>query len=287
MKASHQPTRKKEEIMKKSFKIILIFAALLAITAYAGVSTFSNAVATVAAQETPGNTLHIDATFNPDTKAYSLGGFSQAQLAQMGLGELPPEVWGLLGSFQQLSLKISGETVELFADDAKLASVNWDKDSRKWLYSLIDGVSQAAPLDQQRAELWLEKADIQVTFRKSAEISQPLVLDFATLVNVDIDKAGVVSVEGFPTGQALPAEAAQLFESANIDNVTVCWSKGELNNTVNGAEIPKITLFEEGLSVVDKAFGLNLGDLGQLFQSQLGANIAYGGSMHPEGSCGQ
>jgi hypothetical protein len=75
-------------------------------------------------------------------------------------------------------------------------------------------------------------------------------------------------------------------DTAKVQDLTVCWSKGVLKNKFNGAEIPAITVFEEGVSVVDKAFGLGLGDIGQVFESQLGASVAYGGGMHTDSQCG-
>ncbi|HSN94231.1 MAG TPA: hypothetical protein VLR89_04110 [Anaerolineaceae bacterium] len=271
--------------MNKFLKILFSLLAILMISVFAVIQEAKVVTAAPPAQEGPVNQLFIDATYNPQTKAYSIGGFTQAQLAQVGV-TLPDQVLALLGSFNQVTLKINGATLDVLADEAKLATLNWDKASRAWLYGMIDNFSQMPPLDQQRAEAWLDKADIQLVVRQSTEISKPLVIDLNTIVNVDVAKDGKVKVEGFDTGSMLPAQVTSLLDAAKVQDMTVCWSKGVLKNKVNGADIPALTLYQEGVSVVDKAFGLNLGDLGQLFQSQLGANVAYGGGMHTDSQCG-
>ena len=271
--------------MNKFLKILFSLLAILMISIFAVIQEAKVVNAAPPAQEGAVNQIFVDATYNPATKAYSIGGFTQAQLAQVGV-TLPDQVLALLGSFSQVTLKINGETLDVMADEAKLATLDWNKDSRVWLYGMIDNFSQMAPLDQERAELWLDKADIQLVIRQSTEMSQPLVIDLNTTVNVDVDKSGKVKVEGFDTGSTLPASITGLLDVAKVQDLNVCWSKGVLKNKINGAEIPALTVYEEGVSVVDKAFGLNLGDLGQIFESQLGASIAYGGGMHSDSQCG-
>lgn len=272
--------------MNKFFKILFSLLAILMISVFAIIQEAKVVTAAPPAQEGAVNQIFVDVTYNPATKAYSIGGFTQEQLAMVGV-TLPDQVLALLGSFTQVTLKLTGETMEVMADEAKLATMDWNKDSRTWLYGMIDNFSQMAPLDQARAESWLDKADIQMVVRQSAEISKPLVIDLNTILNVDIAKDGKVKVEGFDTGSMLPAEITGLMDVANVQDMTVCWTKGVLKNKVNGAEIPAVTVFQEGVSVVDKAFGLNLGDIGQIFESQLGASIAYGGGMHTDSTCGE
>ncbi len=272
--------------MNKFLKILFSLLAILMISIFAVIQEAKVVTAAPPAQEGPVNQLFVDVTYDPATKAYSIGGFTQEQLAMVGV-TLPDQVLALLGSFSQVTLKLTGQTLEVLADEAKLATMEWDKDSRSWLYGMIDNFTQMSPLDQQRAELWLDKADIQLVVRQSTEISKPLVIDLNTIVNVDIDKSGRVKVEGFDTGSALPASVTGLLDTAKVKDLTLCWSKGVLKNKVNGADIPSVTVFQEGVSVVDKAFGLNLGDIGQVFQSQLGASVAYGGGMHTDNQCGE
>lgn len=272
--------------MNKFLKILFSLLAILMISIFAVIQEAKVVTAAPPAQEGPVNQLFVDVTYDPATKAYSIGGFTQEQLAMVGV-TLPDQVLALLGSFSQVTLKLTGQTLEVLADEAKLATMEWDKDSRSWLYGMIDNFTQMSPLDQQRAELWLDKADIQLVVRQSTEISKPLVIDLNTIVNVDIDKSGKVKVEGFDTGSALPASVTGLLDTAKVKDLTLCWSKGVLKNKVNGADIPSVTVFQEGVSVVDKAFGLNLGDIGQVFQSQLGASVAYGGGMHTDNQCGE
>lgn len=271
--------------MNKYLKIFFTLLAVLMISIFAIIQEAKVVTAAPPMQEGPVNQLFVDVTYNPATKAYSIGGFTQEQLAMVGVS-LPDQILAMLGSFSQVTLKLNDKMLEVMADDAKLATMEWDKDSRAWLYGMIDNFSQMSPLDQQRAELWLDKADIQLVVRQSAEISKPLVIDLNTLVNVDVAKDGRLRVEGFDTGSMLPPDITGMLDMAKVQDMTVCWSKGVLKNKVNGADIPSVTVYEEGVSVVDKAFGLNLGDIGQVFESQLGASIAYGGGIHTDMQCG-
>ncbi|MEA4811349.1 MAG: hypothetical protein VB108_02115 [Anaerolineaceae bacterium] len=268
------------------YKKICLLMTILIISVFAFMPETTRVIAAPYSEDAPTNHLFVDVTYDPKAKTYTLGGFTEAQLKEMGFPELPGEVWMALGSLEQLSLKIDGSALAVNAGDAKLATINWDKNSRAWIYGLIDNFSQMPPMDQKRAEEWLEKADLQLVIRKSSELSKPLVLDMATLVNVDISKDGAVKVEGFNTGSIIPAEAAAILTTGEIKDLTICWNKGVLSNKVNGNVIPQIVLYKEGVAVVDKAFGLNLGDLSQLFQSQVGASVIYGEGLHMDSKCG-
>lgn len=239
------------------------------------------------AQEGSTNHVFIDVTYDPNAKTYSLGGFSEGQLKQLGLPALQDEVYGMLGALADVNVKVDGQQLNLMVDSANLAKLDWDKDSRTFLYGMVDSYGAMPLIDQTRAEDWLAKADVEVAIRKSSEISKPLVLDLATLVNVDITPEGVVSVEGFNTGTSLTPDVIQLIKTGNIDNAAVCWQKGQLVTAINGAALPKITVYQEGLSVIDKAYNLNVGDISQLFQATLGASVIYGDGNHADVVCGQ
>lgn len=237
------------------------------------------------AQEGNTNHVYIDVTYDPNAKTYSVGGFSEGQLKQMGAPQFQDEIWGMLSSFADLNLKVDGQQLNVTIDSAKLATLDWDKDSRAFLYGLVDSYGSMPLIDQTRAENWLEKAQVEITVRKSPEVSKPLVIELATLVNVDITQEGVVSVEGFDTGTSLTANVIQMIQTGNVNNAAVCWDKGQLVTAINGAVLPKITLHQEGISVVDKAFNLNVGDISQLFQSKLGASVVYGEGDHATVEC--
>ncbi len=83
----------------------------------------------------------------------------------------------------------------------------------------------------------------------------------ATLLQVQVKDNGELSVEGFPTGMSLTPETLDLVNLAGIENLKLCWNKGVIDLQVNGQALPQAILYQGGLSVVDKAFGLSLGDL--------------------------
>jgi hypothetical protein len=140
-------------------------------------------------------------------------------------------------------------------------------------------------VDRERAEKWLEQADFNITLRKSKELSEPLRIQLATLLQVKIAEDGALSVEGVPTGMGITPEIAAMLTSANIENAKICWSKGVINGEVNGSVLPQMTIYEDGVIVIDKALGLNLGDLGPIFESAFGAGIVYAEGAPVAGEC--
>lgn len=92
-------------------------------------------------------------------------------------------------------------------------------------------------------------------------------------------------MEGFPTGMSLTPETLQLLDAANIGNLKLCWNKGVIDLAVNGQALPQATLYQGGLSVIDKAFGLNLGDLSPIFGSSFGAGLVIGDADPVTGEC--
>jgi hypothetical protein len=249
--------------------------------------TFSQSPLAATAQEGTTNHIFVDVTYDPNAKTYSVGGFSEGQLKQFGLPGLEDGLYDMLGALSDVNLKVDGQQLNLTVDSANLAKLDWDKDSRTFLYGMVDSYGVMPLIDQTRAEDWLAMANVEVALRKSPEMSKPLVIDLATLLNVDITKEGVVSVEGFNTGTSLTPEVLALMDTGNIDTAAVCWQKGQLVTAVNGAALPKVTLFAEGLSVIDKAFNLNVGNIPQLFEASLGASIVVGEGSHADIVCGQ
>jgi hypothetical protein len=237
------------------------------------------------AEEGNTNHVYIDVTYDPNAKTYSIGGFSEGQLKQLGAPGLQDEIYGMLAALADVNLKVDGQQFNLMVDSANLATLDWNKESRAFLYGMIDSYGNMPLIDQTRAEAWLEKAQVEIALRKSPEVSKPLVIELATLVNVDITNEGVVSVEGFNTGTSLTPEVIQMVQMGKINTAAVCWDKGRLVTALNGSALPMITLYPEGLGIIDKAFNLNVGDISQLFQSKLGASVVYGEGDHATVEC--
>jgi len=271
--------------MNKTPTFIKLLLAVILVLGIVMVQQPPMATAEIAKQTDPSNLVHIDITYDPGTKTYSMGGFSAEELRQVGAPQFQDEIWQVLGMLNNATLKIQNDMIDVFTDDQQLLSLAWDGPSREILYSLLNAYIELGDIDMERAEAWLDKADIVITLRQSKELSKPLEIALATLVQVKVSKNGELTVEGFPTGMSLTPETMALVDTANIDNLKLCWNKGVVDLQVNGQELPRATLFQGGLSVIDKAFGLNLGDLTPIFGSSFGAGLAVGESAPVTGEC--
>ena len=271
--------------MNKTPTFIKLLLAVILVLGVVMVQQPPMATAEIAKQEGPTNTVHIDITFDPGTKSYSLGGFSAEELRQVGAPQFPDEIWQVLGMLDNATLQIEDDMLDIYAGDQQLLSLAWDGPSREILYSLLDAYIELGRIDIARAESWLDKADIEITLRESKELSEPLVIALATLVQVQVKENGELSVEGFPTGMSLTPETLAMINAANVENLKLCWNKGVIDLQVNGQVLPQVTLYQGGLGVIDKAFGLNLGDLTPIFGSSFGAGLVIGDANPVTGEC--
>ena len=274
--------------MNPKFKMFALVIVLPILFSLAMSQDYRQENVLAAPSEEAVNQIVLDVTYDPETKTYSLAGLSEEQLKLLGAPELQQIVWTILERFDSLSMEINNSELNLDADGAKLATINWDGETRQKLYDLLDSYGmQMSPASKLRAEEWLGKADIVLNIRNSPYLSKPLVIDLATLIMVDISKEGKVAVEGFDTGVTLEPVVSDLAKAGGIDNATLCWSKGLVYSEVNGNSLPQITVHQEGLKVVDNALGLNLGDIEAYFEAQVGASVSFAGSGHESTECGK
>jgi len=271
--------------MKNKHNLLKIIIALVLVFGISLMQHTPSAIADVPLQTDTSNVIHIDVTYDPGTKTFSAGGFSSEELKQFGLPELPENIWAILTVFDNLSLKIIGDEIQLMTDEKPLFSMAFDENARAFVYDMLNVYMQAGKIDRERAESWLEQADFDITLRKSKELSDPLRIQLATLLQVKVAENGALSVEGISTGMGIPADTAALLKSANIENVKICWNKGVVNGEVNGSVLPQMTIYEDGVIVIDNALGLNLGDLGPIFESSFGAGIVYAEGAPVAGEC--
>ncbi len=271
--------------MNKTPTFIKLLLAVILVLGIVMVQQPPMATAEIAKQTDPTNLVHIDITYDPGTKTYSMGGFSAEELRQVGAPQFQDEIWQVLGMLNNATLKIQNDKIDVFTDEQQLLSLAWDGPSREILYSLLNAYIQLGDIDMARAEAWLDKADIEITLRQSKELSQPLQIALATLVQVKVAKSGELTVEGVPTGMSLTPDTMALLDTANIENLKLCWNKGVVDLQVNGQILPQATLFQGGLGVIDKAFGLNLGDLTPIFGSSFGAGLVVGDADPVTGEC--
>lgn len=271
--------------MNKTPTFIKLLLAVILVLGIVMVQQPPMATAEIAKQEVPTNLVHIDVTYDPGTKSYSMGGFSAEELRQVGAPQFTDEIWQVLGMLDNVTLMIKDDMIDIMTDEQQLFSLAWDQPSREILYSLLNAYIELGDIDVERAEAWLDKADIQISLRQSKELSNPLEIALGTLVQVKVATNGELSVEGFPTGMSLTPETVALIEAANVENLKLCWDKGVIDLQVNGQDLPQATLYQGGLSVIDKAFGLNLGDLTPIFGSSFGAGLVIGDADPVTGEC--
>lgn len=271
--------------MNKTPILIKVLLAIILVFGVAMAQQPPAATAELASQEVPTNLVHIDITYDPGTKTYSLGGFSAEELRQAGAPQFTDEVWQVLSLLDAVTLKLQDDKISVLTDNEQLLTIAWDAASREILYSMLNAYIQLGDVDITRAEDWLAKADIEVTLRKSKELSEPLQIALSTLVQVQVAKNGELKVEGFPTNMSLTPETLAIINAAKIENLKLCWNKGVIDLQVNGKNLPQATLFQGGLSVIDKAFGLKLGELTPIFGSSFGAGLTIGEADPVTGEC--
>jgi len=271
--------------MKNKQNLIKIIIALVLVFGISLMQHTPSAIADVPLQTDLSNVVHIDVTYDPASQTFSAGGFSSEELKQFGVPALPDEIWALLTVFDDLSLKIIGDEIQLMTNESPLFSMTFDENARTFVYDMLNVYLATGKVDRERAEKWLEQADFDITLRKTKDLSEPLRIQLATLLQVKIDDNGALSVEGIPTGMGITPEIGAMLKSANIENAKICWNKGVVNGEVNGSVLPQMTIYEDGVIVIDKALGLNLGDLGPIFESSFGAGVVYAEGAPVAGEC--
>lgn len=275
--------------MKKKTNLIKIAIAIVLVLGFTFMQHSQSAVADIPAQETePANKIVIDVTYDPGTQTYSLGGFSSAELSQLGAPAFTPELWEVLANLDKINLRMQGEEINLILNEQQLATMEWDATSREILAGMVNAFIDIGKVDMERTEAWLGNSDVEFSLRNTKELSDPLLIELATILQVKVHEGGEVRVEGIPTGYAITPDVLATLEAANIHGIKLCWNKGVLNTELQLDEmqaLPQFTIYEEGVGVADKAFGLNLGDLGPLFNSAFGAGLVIGDADPITGEC--
>ena len=140
---------------------------------------------------------------------------------------------------------------------------------------------------QGRVEGWIGVTDIEITVRETTDVSPPLLVQLNTPVMVDVGPDGRLTVEGIDTLLA-SYDLAYWAGVGKIDYATTCWKEGKIVTSVNNVNLPTVTVHEEGLKVLDKAFGLGIGNTAaQFFTSRAGVDVSFNGQHEESASCGE
>lgn len=298
--------------MNKIFRIIALLSVSL--IAFGPTTAYSSQEADIvqSPQYGPENRIEFDVTYDTESKSYSIAGFSYAQLKYLGMPGLEQIVgftvdnlqfvveylqkatgfqfvtdkqglekmtWGFLDAFDTFSITLNNAEICLNVESVKAICLPWNQDTRQNLFGTIND-----NLNTARIEEWLGVTNVVLNINNSSRVSQSLVINLATLLQVDVSQEGTVSVEGYNTGIAQP-EISNLAQTGGIDNATICWSKGNIYTTVNGNSLPQITVYQAGIELVDKALNLGLGNTDPFFASQVGTSISFAGAEHETTSC--
>ncbi|NLI41188.1 MAG: hypothetical protein GX421_08430, partial [Caldisericales bacterium] len=124
--------------MNKTPTFIKLLLAVIMVLGIVFVQQPPMAIAEIAKQEVPTNLVHIDITYDPGTKTYSMGGFSAEELRQVGAPQFQDQIWQVLGMLNNATLKIQDDKIDVFTDDQQLFSLAWDGPSREIVYSLLN-----------------------------------------------------------------------------------------------------------------------------------------------------
>jgi hypothetical protein len=306
--------------MNKLNKIFRIVALVIVLLALCGSTTRAYTIQSYqqemdVAQSQPAgpvNEITLNVTYDTATDSYSIAGFSYAQLKYLGMPGLEQLVsytvdnlqyvteqlqqwtgfefvtdkpgleklsWGFLDAFDTFSFTMNNAEICLNVEGIKAICIPWNQVDRANLFSAIN-----SNFDTQRIEDWLSIVNIAIVVDNTARVSNPLVVNLATLLKVDVSKEGGVSVEGYYTGIVQP-QIYDASQQVGINTATICWSKGNIYTTVNGKSLPQIVIYQPGVDVIDKALNLQIGNTDPFFASQLGASVSFNGVVHEITQC--
>ena len=122
---------KKHRFLKFIIALVLVFGITL-------MQHTPAAIADVPLDGAGTNTVHIDATYDPASRTYSIAGMSFEQLQAMNLPQFDDSTWNLLGLFDELSIKIIGNEIQIFTNETKLVSMAFDESARIFIYDIFN-----------------------------------------------------------------------------------------------------------------------------------------------------
>jgi len=228
-------------------------------------------------QSSAQNTADIDVTVN-DQGDVSVAGI---YLSALGMQKLDPGTRALIQQLQNAHVNVANQEVNVDVQGTQLAKLLWNAANRANLAALLGRYGVALSADVMgRVEEWIGSSDIDVTASFSNQPSKPANLALTKLLLVDLGPEGQVSVEKAPLNATLDAQTLDTLKKAG-NQMVLCWNKGTLHPTVDGGELPSLTVNPEGLQVINKSMNLGIGDYSQsLLGSRFGVDVALPGAQH-------
>jgi hypothetical protein len=261
--------------------VIIVSIALIAVLINLAVSTtgYAQPAAAPAQQTAPANVATVEVTIN-DAGGLSIGG---VDLASLGVMPLDPQAMVVIQALKDAHLLVENQEVNVEVQDTPTVKMEWNPENRQAAAAMAVryGV-QLTDQIQARIEKWISSSKIDVTARYSNDASKPADIGLTTPVQIDVAQNGQLTVENFPLAAQLdPTAVNTLMLGGN--QAVVCWSKGRVNASVNGAALPVITLNPEGVQVLNQALNLNITSIKEpLLASRFGVDLSLPGGAHQE-----
>jgi hypothetical protein len=262
-------------------KVLVIAAIAAVIVALLSPLLFKaiyvNPPAAPATQATPANEATIDITIS-DAGGLFIGG---VDLSALGVMPLDPQVLNVIRSLQNVRLVVEGQEVNVDVQQTPVVKMEWDEQSRDASANLAVryGV-QLTPEFEARLEQWISSGNYDVTARYANELSKIAAIALSKPVIVDIGPNGQLIVETLPLAAGVTPETVQTLTLGG-KQALACWNKGKLTATIDGAELPSVTVNPEGVQVLNQALNLNITQIKEpLLAARFGLDLALPGGSH-------
>jgi len=260
--------------------VIFVGIALIAVLFNLAVTNtgYADPAAAPALQAEPANQATVDITVN-SAGGMSVGG---VDLGSLGVAPLDPSVLAVIQALRDARVLVNNSEVSVEVQGTPTVRIDWNAESRgnSAALAMRYGV-QLTDSIQSRLEQWISSSRIDVTARYANEASRPADIALTTPVQVDIAQNGQLSVENFPLAGAQIDPSTVNMITLGGNQAVVCWSKGRIDTSVDGAELPTITLNPEGVQVVTQALNLPIASIKDpLLASRFGVDLALPGGSH-------
>ena len=265
--------------MKRKWLILMA----IAITVLGLSLKLSNTLFAAPPLQTPAtNTIAVDITVN-DAGDLSVGGVN---LSALGVGKLEGPMANLVKNLKNVHVTSDPKGVDVTVEGTQFVRIDWTPTSRQTVANLATRYGMPIqPEMQAQIEDWLNTTTLDLTARFTNEVSQPLNLSLSKVLRLDIQPDGALLLEKIPLPTTIDTNTLQTLERAG-KQATVCWNKGIVTTSVDGAELPTVTLSPDGVSTLTQAANLpaDLNAAPTLLGSRVGVDISLPGGSHVAGA---
>jgi len=238
---------------------------------------FGARLTAVQAAEAPSTAVDLGVTVSPDGQVLSMGGMDPAQLG-LALPAFDVSILKTLG-LDQVDAQVTTTGLTLIANDAELATINWNPIQWEAVPDVVTQLSgaQLAPGIESVLSVasgWLEDSQINLTAYVAEEPKDETPrLALGRPLEVRLLEDGNLSVEGLAVRTGFEATLAQVQQV--VGPVAIAWN-GEENKlipVIGDQAMPVLTMDEGFLSTVGGMFVPNV-DWAMLTNTLSGVQVA-------------